>query len=549
VTSRYIPAQGGILRHRVSDHHARKDNQEISTKGGGVMVNRSVGRTTHITAQMKFVVPLLIALLTLVGGCFPWPNGDYEFQLGDTVKVVNTGTFGLRVRSTPAGTVTAAVPENWVFQISNVTPESATLDGVTHLWWRVVDAQYESSPTSGWVAEKYLTKIASNSLTPSTVPAYFTASKGQIDSVVAQAQHEVDAGSDWYDYSTGNYLCLFFVRDVYSGQAMGWPSAHAAMVALQGQGAFHYATDSWNPPKGALVFFASTSEYDHVGLCVGSRQVVHVEGDRKAHVRDLGYIVQLTYIETYAGWAYPPEEWCQGVPPTPGLVGWWKFDEGAGGVAYDSSGNGNNGSIHGATYSGGVSGTALEFDGVDDYVDLGNSPSLYGDSMTLMEWIKFTGLPAESGMTINDYSAGYGEWGMSLWVNEYGGVGGTVGAGSNNHVMGAHFSPANDSQKLNDGEWHFVAVTYSNATKTNTLYVDGSFVTANNWAPDGGFTATDNLMHNRSLYKWYIGIHSEYFVYPSIGTQYYRGLIDEVRMYNAALTLEEVTAIYNQTKP
>jgi N-acetylneuraminic acid mutarotase len=263
---------------------------------------------------MKFVIPLLIVLLTLIAGCFPWLNGEYEFQLGNTVKVVNTGTVGLRVRSTPAGTVTAVVPNNWVFQIGNATPESATLDGVTYLWWRVVDAQYESSPTSGWVAERYLTKVSPNNLSSSTVPAYFTASTGQINSVVAQAHHEVDAGSEWYDYSTGNYLCLFFVRDVYSGQAMGWSSAHAAMVALQGQGAFHYATDSWNPPKGALVFFASTSEYDHVGLSVGSRQVAHVEGDRKAHVRDLGYIVELPYIESYAGWAYPPEEWCEGTP-------------------------------------------------------------------------------------------------------------------------------------------------------------------------------------------------------------------------------------------
>ena len=276
------------------------------------MVDQSVGSTTHITAQMQFVVPLLIVLLTLIAGCFPWPNGEYEFQLGDTVKVVDTGTIWLRVRGTPAGTVTSVVPNNWVFQISNATPESATLNGVTYLWWRVVDAQYESSPTSGWVAEKYLTKIASNSLSPNTVPAYFTAATGQIDSVVAQAYHEVDAGSEWF--SGGYYLCLGFVRDVYNGQLMGWSSAHAAMEALQSQGLFHYAASSWNPPKGALVFFNSTSVYDHVGLCVGSCQVAHVEGDRKAHVRDLGYIVELPYIESYAGWAYPPEEWCEGTP-------------------------------------------------------------------------------------------------------------------------------------------------------------------------------------------------------------------------------------------
>jgi hypothetical protein len=53
---------------------------------------------------------------------------------------------------------------------------------------------------------------------------------------------------------------------------------------------------------------------------------------------------------------------------TTGLVAEWKFDKGTGTTAYDTSGNNNRGTIYGAQWTTGVSGAALEFDGVDDYV-------------------------------------------------------------------------------------------------------------------------------------------------------------------------------------
>ena len=48
---------------------------------------------------------------------------------------------------------------------------------------------------------------------------------------------------------------------------------------------------------------------------------------------------------------------------------YWKFDECSGNIAYDSSGHGYDGAIYGATWVGGPSGCALDFDGVDDYID------------------------------------------------------------------------------------------------------------------------------------------------------------------------------------
>jgi len=74
-----------------------------------------------------------------------------------------------------------------------------------------------------------------------------------------------------------------------------------------------------------------------------------------------------------------------------GLVGHWKFDEGAGATARDSSGKGNDGTIHGAGWGDGKYGQALHFNGADNYVEVPTSDSLeMDDKVTVSAWINWT---------------------------------------------------------------------------------------------------------------------------------------------------------------
>jgi len=83
----------------------------------------------------------------------------------------------------------------------------------------------------------------------------------------------------------------------------------------------------------------------------------------------------------------------------PDLVGWWRFDEGSGTTASDFSGYGNEGTLHGDTaWVTGHLGKALQFDGVDDYVEVPHAEILTVDKeVTVMAWINTERYDAPNG--------------------------------------------------------------------------------------------------------------------------------------------------------
>ena len=192
------------------------------------------------------------------------------------------------------------------------------------------------------------------------------------------------------------------------------------------------------------------------------------------------------------------------------LVGWWRFDEGSGTVANDSSGNGNDGTFNGdPQWAAGILGGALEFDGTDDYVEVPDNESLHlWERFTLAAWIYQ--VESSSSRIIDKIGAGTAN-GPHLDTHP-----GT----KLRSCSGTCISTAADHTLE---EWHHVAVTFNEGDVK--LYVDG-FI-------EGEGSAPSPLAGNSLPLR--IGADSD-------GQSLFHGLIDDARVYNQALTEAEILA-------
>jgi len=203
-----------------------------------------------------------------------------------------------------------------------------------------------------------------------------------------------------------------------------------------------------------------------------------------------------------------------------GLVGQWHFDEGYGNTVYDSSGNGNHGTIYGATWTRGIIGFALKFGGEaeGDYVDLDKPPLLnISYPMTIEAWIK---RDSYNTGTADDIIC-HGTRGYVFWLSKaipnvvcFGYQGGGVPNSSMCSIT-----------TIQDNLFHHVAVTHNGSTAK--IYIDGQLDNSGPMFPT----------FQNDLPLWIGGCkdyHSEYF----------DGIIDEVSIYNRVLSAEEIKADY-----
>ena len=213
-----------------------------------------------------------------------------------------------------------------------------------------------------------------------------------------------------------------------------------------------------------------------------------------------------------------------------GLVGYWKFDEGA----KDFSGNGNDGTIYGALATAGKIGQALSFAGSGDYVDCGNDTSLdmgTGD-FTITMWAK---LIAEGAFTpyvlIGNrgglWSSNSPGFEIKTLNNTDGRIQVIIADGSN------HVSTGYTTTDLMDTVYHHIAIVFDRSGNC-TIHVDGKLeVTRDISAVSGNINS---------------GLHLRIGSRGSRG-YYSCGSIDEVRIYNRALTETEVENHYKMGSP
>ena len=202
-------------------------------------------------------------------------------------------------------------------------------------------------------------------------------------------------------------------------------------------------------------------------------------------------------------------------PPTTGLVGAWGFNEASGTSATDSSGTGNTGTVTGATrVAGGRYGGALSFDGVNDLVTVNDANSLdLRTSMTLEAWVRPT--------AVND-------WRTVILKEQPGQLVYALYGSTDNSRPSAHVFTTGDRALggpavLPANAWSHLATTWDGLNLR--LYVNGTQVASS--ALTGTAVASASPLRIGGNTVW-----SEWFA----------GLIDEVRVYNRALTPAELAA-------
>ena len=208
--------------------------------------------------------------------------------------------------------------------------------------------------------------------------------------------------------------------------------------------------------------------------------------------------------------------------PTTGLVGWWPFN----GNANDESGNGNNGTVNGATLTSdrnGIVNKAYSFDGIDDYISYqaGNTMLNITSEFTICHWIKTTdnsGMLLSSSDFINSPYPGYSS-GLNICNLGNGKYSGTV----NSDCYGAN-------NTINDNQWHFLVLKL----QSNTLYFYSDNVLINSIS---NANLPLSFTGNRVL-----GCRNDLFMTSSAN---YSGLVDDLSIYSRALTQQEIKNLYD----
>ena len=200
--------------------------------------------------------------------------------------------------------------------------------------------------------------------------------------------------------------------------------------------------------------------------------------------------------------------------PTNGLVGYWPFN----GNANDASGNGNNGTVNGATLTTdrfGNSGKAYSFDGVDDFIETQNSIIPNQGDFSINFWIYSS---VNSGFFSEALSQG-GTLQNSTYI-------GYTPAGKIRLGGGSNWS-WDSNLNFPFGNWHMFTVTRTNSI--SYFYIDNI------------------LLDSSSLYVNPINSGKTIFgrQQNNSNNEFWNGEIDDIGIWNRALTQEEITNLYN----
>jgi prepilin-type N-terminal cleavage/methylation domain-containing protein len=208
-----------------------------------------------------------------------------------------------------------------------------------------------------------------------------------------------------------------------------------------------------------------------------------------------------------------------------GLVGYWRFDDASGTTAIDSSGYNNTGTLtNGPTWQTQTDckrGGCLYFDGTNDYVNCANNYAL-SSSYTFSAWVNILNISI-SRIIFGVYTP--------FAIQMYGEA---SGAGYQYRYFiiaydGANFTQLNTAEYPQLNVWRHVVAVWDRTQNKAYLYVNGVYDGYNNIP--SGFSATTTLRLGGTHNNWYM-----------------KGYMDEMRIYNRALSASEIKELYESTK-
>jgi hypothetical protein len=214
--------------------------------------------------------------------------------------------------------------------------------------------------------------------------------------------------------------------------------------------------------------------------------------------------------------------------PTDGLVGWWPFN----GNANDESGNGNNGIVNGAALTAdryGVVNSAYDFNGNNNFINVPHSSVLVPENaLTIACWFQATSINTGLTQTLISKGVQSSFWNYGISITDVG----IVCYNTSNYGVGT-------MNNLNSNSWYHIVFTIDQNLNTMFEYVDGeiqnSLVNVNTNEILNDFTDVINACCSADMN----------FGKNSGGQAFFGGSLDDIGIWNRALTPQEVAALYN----
>ena len=206
---------------------------------------------------------------------------------------------------------------------------------------------------------------------------------------------------------------------------------------------------------------------------------------------------------------------CQVEPFHSDLVAYWPMDESSGSTAADSAG-GHDGTLVNMSSAAWVSGkmdNALQFDGSNDYVDVGYIGA--HDNLTISLWVNASSLSKSYNSIF--HCDGWSSGDVHFMILSNGRVRFSLN-GNSATDRDSDYSFSNELQK-----WHHVAVVYSRSAKTVDFYIDGAFDVQRTYS-----TTRSAVLGALRIGAW------------DGGSRHYHGRLDDLRFYKVAVTANHI---------